>query len=648
MRRLSIGALIFLLFASCGAEVDDVADAGEPDGGDADTPDAGDADVDQPPVPLNPRFAMDEEGWLRLPWPSDYRIDEDGRVELDDFPRARDAVISSFIEVLERDVDGYSTVPVVFVAFDGSPEDDALPEPAETLTAVSPVQLVELSSEHCGRRIPIELRFRSDGDGFRPDNTLAAAPVPGFPLEPSTVYGLVILQSFNERGAGTTTPAELSAALDGSSDDDRLVEVYEPLVSCASDADIELPEIAVATVFTTHDPVAEMRLIREVVIDPEATPSPTVEGWEFVASASNADFTTYAGRFDTPIFQRGETPYETMGGGVEFDADGTPIVQRWEEVVFHFSFPTGLESPVPVMLWEDGTGATPRHHIGGDVFLDAIDAGFAVACFVPQFHGNRSGPTAEAELHTFNFLNPESGRNVFRQQVADTAYFIRVIREALAGLEAMPELDTSTLVFGGQSQGAIVGALVSGVETEIKAYVLNGVGGYMSITATEVTVPTDYNALFRLFLGVDERLDRFHPVVALLQMGSDVVDPINYGRHWRGWESFEQGSNLFLINGIDDDYTPVGTMSTITIAGGAQPIEVPGWDVDPFDVWGMSAAPLPIIGNTESFDGTSLTIATYLSDSNGHFTIYDRPEIRVIAVDFWVSALTGVPALNEM
>ena len=131
-------------------------------------------------------------------------------------------------------------------------------------------------------------------------------------------------------------------------------------------------------------------------------------------------------------------------------------------------------------------------------------------------------------------------------------------------------------------------------------------------------------------------------------MGTEVVDPINYARYWRGWESHLVGNSLFLTNGIDDDYTPVGTMSSITIAGGVQPISPPGWDVDPFDVWDMESARLPIEGNAESVDGSPLTIATFLSDRNGHYTIYYRPEIRAIAVDFWLSALTGVPVLNEL
>ena len=192
-----------------------------------------------------------------------------------------------------------------------------------------------------------------------------------------------------------------------------------------------------------------------------------------------------------------------------------------------------------------------------------------------------------------------------------------------------------------------MGALVAGVETEIRAYVLNGVGAYLSITAVEVSTPVDYNAMFQLLLGVDERLDRFNPVISLIQLGAEVVDPINYARYWRGWETHRAGSSLYLINGVHDDYTPVGTMNSITICGGVQPIDPPGWDVDPFDVWDLEPAPLPLSGNTESVSGNPLTIATYLSPTEGHFTIYDVPEARALAVEFWLSALEGAPVLGE-
>lgn len=631
MHDLSLVILISLLVACDGIEA---------------TPDAGDGDL-LPADPLMPRFEPEGQGWTRTPWPSDHRVDDQGHPELSDFPGARNPVIADLIDVIERDVEGFGTVPVIQVAFDRDPTGSALPEPADTLMAESPLQLIELG-EGCGTRIPIESIFRPEGDEFTEPHTLLAAPVPGFPLDPTTTYAFIVLRELDQvDGQGTARPDAFDALISGESGESGHERVYAPMLACLSEAGIELDRVAVATVFTTQDPLDEMRRIREVSLDPDDSPRPEVSGWELVDSASNDIFQTYTGVYETPIFQRGETPYVNEGGGVELDAAGRPIIQRWEEVVMHLSLPVDGAPPFPVLIWEDGTGATPRHHISGEVFRNAIDAGFAVASFVPQFHGDRSGPDAQPELHTFNFLNPESARSVFRQQVVDTSFFIRVLREGLEGLEAADEIDPSILVYGGQSQGAIIGALVAGVETEIRAYVLNGVGAYMSITLVEVSTPTSYNELLRLFLGVEEPLDRFNPVLGLLQLGAEVADPINYARYWRGWDDHPAGNNIFLTNGFHDDFTPVGTMNAITIAGGAQPIDPAGWEVDPFGVWEVEPAQLPIEGNTEAVDGAPLTIATYLDADTGHYTIYDRIGVRAMATDFWVTSLDGVPGLRE-
>ena len=60
------------------------------------------------------------------------------------------------------------------------------------------------------------------------------------------------------------------------------------------------------------------------------------------------------------------------------------------------------------------------------------------------------------------------------QQVAETSYFVRVIREQLANIEGVPEADHAHLVYGGQSQVA-GGRDPRLVSDQFDAYALNGV-----------------------------------------------------------------------------------------------------------------------------------------------------------------------------
>jgi hypothetical protein len=611
--------------------------------------DSGDADAspDLPPITgaLMPRFETQGEEFFRLPWPSDYRAGAEGALRLDDFPNAT-GLLRTYVRTVAAEVRHFSTMPVVYVALDDAPGAESLPSAAATLSAASPVQLLDVGSASCGQRLPVEVRFEVEGDEYRDPHMLMVAPVPGFPLAPSRPYALVVTRSFGrESGLVTDRPAGFEGVLEGTHADGALVATHAPLADCLAAAGLRADDIAVATVFTTQDPTVELRRVRARVVDPSRTPSPVVSGWRYDDAHSRvARYLTYTGTFSTPIFQRGTTPYGGSGGGFRFDDDGEPIVQRQEDVPFVVTWPTNVSPPFRVLIWSDGTGASLTHHISGEPVRSALSAGFAVATFQPQFHGTRSG-NVNTELMTFNVANAEAFRTNFRQQAVDTAYFVRLVRETLPTLADVPLLDTSVLVYGGHSQGAIVGALVAGVETELSAYVLNGVGAYLSITAVEREDPFDFNEAIRTVMGISGTLDRFHPVIALVQLGGDVSDPINYARYWRGFEGHRQGASLYLINGQLDDTTPVTSVNAMTISAGAVPLAGRGWDVDPFDVWDLVPASLPLSGNTQALDGTPLTIATFLSATHGHYTIYQLAEARELALNFWQTALTGTPIL---
>jgi hypothetical protein len=175
----------------------------------------------------------------------------------------------------------------------------------------------------------------------------------------------------------------------------------------------------------------------------------------------------------------------------------------------------------------------------------------------------------------------------------------------------------------------------------MSAYVLNGVGADLSITIAEREDPVDINALLQLLLGLDEPLDRFHPVLSIVETCIEAADPIGYAPRWRGAHA-----SLLLVNGHLDPLTPEATMDAITIAGRASPIADPGWDYDPWDLSGLEPLPLPIQGNTIAPDGTALTTASFLNADTDHFTLFESADAQALALSFWQSALTGAPLLD--
>ncbi len=634
-------------------DFDTGADAGA-DGGVGDADDAG-ADVREVPVidftgltEVTPRFAPTSDSWYATPWPSDARTLDDGTVDLTNFPNADLPLIQGYRATMEGVITGFSVMPVVYVNFDGDLP-FALPDPPDTLAEDSVIQLVDVSDDGCGTRIPVESRFVADESTYIRANTLMVSPVPGFVLRPSTPYALIVMRTLGYDDGYTAAPAPgVAALLDGSSNQSDWNASFAPLRGCMDRAGLFPSLISVASVFTTQDAVAETQRVRDAVVDPDLTPAPEITGWIRDERNSTASYDVWAGIYETPIYMTGTSPYAAIGdgGSFGFDASGAPEIQRWEQVPMSIAFPTTAEPPFPVLVWEDGTGAGRTSHLGDPIFLQAIARGFAIANFQPQFHGGRGPDNADEELHSFNYLNPEAGRTVFRQQAVDTSYFVRVLREATDGLDGLPELDTSRLVYGGHSQGAIVGALVAGIETEFDAYFFNGQGAQLAITIVERKDPFDIAQLISNLLQTGP-LTRFHPVCQMAQMGADAVDPGAYAWRWSGYPANPGGVNALTVNGDVDDTTHVTSVNAMTISAGMAPLAPSGWDVDPWGVWQFGEEAPPISGNRTALDGTPITLATFLKADSGHFTIYRFPETAAMGAAFLRSAIDdNVPTVE--
>ena len=590
-------------------------------------------------------FSVDGDDFYRIPWPLDSRLSDDGTVDLSDFPDPGVDIFRRYVSGVEDNVQGFSLMPVIYVRLAQNAIPTTPPHPTDSLGPDGPAQLFELG-DLCGERVPIEVAISTAEDDYINGNVLTVAPVPGFPLRPTRTYAFVALRSLgNPDGFELTPSPELEMALQGTHPDASINDAFTPLIDCLPQAGIDPADVAAATVFTTQDPISEVRALREFVWNEAPVPQPT--DFAYSDTWSRAGYETYLGAYDTPMFQDGISPYAIVGGAIHFDENGTPIVQRQETVPFTVVVPTTGEAPFRLLIWVDGTGADDTSWIGSDVTQALLRSGFVVAGYTPQFHGSRATPGSDEELHSFNYLNPDSFRNTFRQQIADTSYFLRLMTESRSTLPDLPEIDDERIAYAGQSQGALIGAMLASVESEIDTYMLNGVGGYLSITAVERVDPIDIPALIADIAGIDRNYTRFHPLMALAQLGGDVSDPQSFARDWIGWSGNPDGVDMLIVNGVDDHTTPVRSMNAIAVSGGVAPADPPGWNVDPFEVWSNGPEAMPILHNREAIDGTPRTHAAFLSGTTGHFTIYRREDVRTMAVDFLRSGVDGDATLGE-
>jgi pimeloyl-ACP methyl ester carboxylesterase len=249
-----------------------------------------------------------------------------------------------------------------------------------------------------------------------------------------------------------------------------------------------------------------------------------------------------------------------LGGG------GVPEVRSLDTIPITFVLPKGPVPPAgfPVVVFGHGLGGS-RH----DVLAMAeplASQGVAVVAIDMWNHGSRHNPTdtgnnlgskpgfngdrdlrdgfaddvgLSAYLDFFEgFMNFSAIRDSIRQSALDIARVSSLIQtnpdlSALAGpYGETPRLDPTRVAYLGESFGTIVGTAVAAIEPDIALYVLNGPGGGLVdyILPNSPSIATLALPFAEHIYRTTGRLDRFHPLVSLLQTVFDGADSLTFAR----------------------------------------------------------------------------------------------------------------------
>ena len=211
--------------------------------------------------------------------------------------------------------------------------------------------------------------------------------------------------------------------------------VYAPLRAWLSSRGEQAPQVAVASVFTTQDPVSELFQLRDFI---HTLPVPEAREVESIGvQRAITNYEIFVGRYTAPRFQAGEIPYKSMGGGIEFDADGKPQVGGEEDLRFSLSVPEGEmpEGGWPIVLYAHGTGGNYQSYYRGDIAVTLAKKGIVVISIDQIHHGERDGGLCDTgdysqcvSLLFFNFLVPKAGRDNVRQSALDYVSLMRLLK----------------------------------------------------------------------------------------------------------------------------------------------------------------------------------------------------------------------------
>ena len=593
----------------------------------------------------------DSGQFFTAPWPSHDRM-QDGHPNLTNFPNpSENPLISKFVEE-GRKINGFGTNSPVYFPLNGALDTTKLPTPLTSLEETATIHLINIdpASPYRGERVPIQWDYQEEATNWQPANFLSIAPVWGFPLRPDTLYAAVLTRALVDYDDGL--PEYWEEKKSWLSTTDPLVYDHFSFIETWEHLEYDNTDIGSFTLFRTQDPVKDMvsfahRIETELI-------TPTLSPWVEMGFEANA-YTAYDGKLLLPLWQYGQKPYSSTGGGFAFEDGSRPQIFEWEQANFRISVPTGEipDAGWPVAIYSHGTGGSYKSFADEIGALEPAtvlaDAGFMGIGISQPIHAER-GTGADPEIYSFNYLNPTSARSMFRQGALDQIYLAKVMSSQSHTFD-LGDLDIHTnpdhVVYVGHSHGGEVGAIaLPFLGNYVQSAVLSGAGGGLSVTLIERDQEAgglNIQELLRnaINLADNETLDTFHPAVGLVQMLAEVVDPINYARYWFAEDVYwtHTPANVLMTEGMSDGYTPP---ESIEILAAAAKIPIVGEAVSINDaqrLLGFNTID-EAQGNQNSTDGTSLTAGLVQYPEDGHFAIFYNNDAGRTYGQFLQSTLT--------
>ncbi len=378
---------------------------------------------------------------------------------------------------------------------------------------------------------------------------------------------------------------------------------------------------------------------------PDCIPEPTPDG--LVRDGQGGGYTTFEGTYQGPNFQSGDLPYEMSGGGILVDADGNPIPQRLETIRWAITIPDGTvpANGWPIALYGAGTGGDYMSFVDDGTGSRLAAQGIATISIDANLNGNRA-MGHDPDVSFFNVYNPVAFRDNVRQGALDNWQLLRLaLPLTIVDGTRTHTFDSSRVYYFGHSQGSLTGPAFLAYEPSIKGAVLSGAAGLLYIAVQYKTEPVNVTTLVQLAIP-DHPLDNYNPVLAMVQMGADVADPVSYGPLLTTAPVEGMApKDIFQSEGFVDSYAPdLGIEAFAT----SMSLSLVGPVLQPIEGMGLRAAtPMP----RRSLDNMGLHTGVLLQDtmaagSDGHFVVFEVPAAMKQSADFLGTlAATGTATL---
>jgi len=583
--------------------------------------------------PAGPSVSMDFTrggGFYSAPFPSADLQGPDGHLDLSGFPN-RDAIVifAKAIALGEADMDGAGVSSGVYFRLTGDLDPATLPDLHQSVETTSPVFLMDVtpgSPDHL-RRVPITVDYREDGGRFGAPRHLSILPLQGAPLRARTAYAAVVMRDLRDPQGRRLTAAPAMANLRAGRAPEGLagaaLEAYLEGLAEVEGAGVDLAEIAGMAVFRTADPVAQTRVVREAILTlPRPQPNAPFQLVEVFD-----DFCTFHTTLDMPVYQEGDPPFTALGGRWAFDAQGTPVLQAWEEANLWVTLPRltppAEGMPVAVFIRTGGGGDRPLVDRGvhAEPHGPAIEPGTGPALYFARAgyagvsvdgpHGGlRNVNGSDEQFLMFNITNPEALRDNIRQSAVELMLLAHVLETTTLDASGCPEagsggdvgFDLTHLALMGHSMGATIAPLVLALEPRYRAAILSGAGASWIENLMYKQSPLVVRDIAELMLNYEPGdLHRHDPALSILQWAADPADPLSYLRLVIQEPEGRDPVAVLMLQGIVDTYIMPPIANAMTLGLGLDLAGDP-LDADHPDLEGCGFAPLeslaPLVGRS--------------------------------------------------
>jgi hypothetical protein len=154
---------------------------------------------------------------------------------------------------------------------------------------------------------------------------------------------------------------------------------------------------------------------------------------------------------------------------------------------------------------------------------------------MPDGFGDTTGAVTQFDFFE-GFLNVAAVRDTIRQSALDQSRLVQLLRSPaldLSALGSQARLDPRRIAYLGESFGTVVGTVFAAIEPDVALYVLDVPGGGI----LDLLLPSspEISALALPLVGAiynpASPLDRWSPMIALMQAVIDGADPLSYAPH---------------------------------------------------------------------------------------------------------------------